>query len=94
MLTNRKPQDDGLAGDLEDAIFAAEFGDVIGKHPGTPNVYLDPQLFFRNIGARADDDGRLAIHIPLRDAPPLIEARPPVSGTVPTFGCRHERSSS
>jgi hypothetical protein len=37
-----------MSGDLKDAIFAADFGDVISNHPGTPEVYRDPQLFFRN----------------------------------------------
>lgn len=37
-----------MSGDLKDAIFAADFGDVIAKHPGTPEVYSDPALFFRN----------------------------------------------
>lgn len=48
ILTRCKPRADVLAGDLKDAIFAADFGDVIAKHPGTPEVYRDPQLFFRN----------------------------------------------
>jgi hypothetical protein len=28
-----------LSGDLKDAIFAADIGDVISTQPGTPNVY-------------------------------------------------------
>lgn len=48
ILTTCKPRADVLSGDLKDAIFAADFGDVISKHPGTPEVYRDPQLFFRN----------------------------------------------
>jgi hypothetical protein len=37
-----------LSGDLKDAIFAADFGDVVSGHSGTPDVYRDPELFFRN----------------------------------------------
>ncbi len=48
ILTNCTPRADVLAGDLKDAIFAADFGDVISGHAGAPEVYLDPQLFFRN----------------------------------------------
>jgi hypothetical protein len=48
ILTTCKPRADVLSGDLKDAIFAADFGDVISNHPGTPEVYSDPQLFFRN----------------------------------------------
>lgn len=48
ILTTCKPRPDVLSGDLKDAIFAADFGDVISNHPGTPEVYRDPQLFFRN----------------------------------------------
>lgn len=39
---------DVLSGDLKDYIFAVEFGDLIASHTGTPEVYRDPQLFFRN----------------------------------------------
>lgn len=48
ILTTCKPRADVLSGDLKDAIFAADFGDVVSNHPGTPEVYRDPQLFFRN----------------------------------------------
>jgi Protein of unknown function (DUF499) len=48
ILTKCKPRADVLSGDLKDAIFAADFGDVIANHPGTPDVYGDPRLFFRN----------------------------------------------
>jgi len=48
ILTTCKPRADVLAGDLKDAIFAADFGDVIANQPGTPEVYRDPELFFRN----------------------------------------------
>jgi len=44
--TNCKPRKEVLKGDLEDAIFAADFGDLIaGK---APNVYSDPHQFFQN----------------------------------------------
>lgn len=48
ILTTCNPRADVLSGDLKDAIFAADFGDVVSNHPGTPDVYRDPQLFFRN----------------------------------------------
>lgn len=48
ILASCAPRTDVLSGDLKDAIFAADFGDVISNHPGTPDVYRDPQLFFRN----------------------------------------------
>lgn len=48
ILDSCKPRADVLSGDLKDAIFAADFGDVVANHPGTPEVYRDPQLFFRN----------------------------------------------
>lgn len=40
------PRSDLLKGDLEDAIFAADFGHVVGGI--APNVYNDPAEFFRN----------------------------------------------
>lgn len=41
-----KPRDEVLRGDLSDAIFAADFGDLIA---GTaPKVYKDARTFFRN----------------------------------------------
>lgn len=48
ILTSCKPRADVLSGDLKDAIFAADFGDVVSNRPGTPEVYSDPKLFFRN----------------------------------------------
>ena len=48
ILTACTPRADVLSGDLKDAIFAADFGDVIADHAGTPDVYRDPNLFFRN----------------------------------------------
>jgi len=48
ILTTCKPRADVLAGDLKDAIFAADFGDVVSGHAGAPDVYRDPQLSFRN----------------------------------------------
>ena len=45
VLTSCKPRKEVLKGDLDDAIFAADFGDLIG---GTaPPVYRDPKLFFQ-----------------------------------------------
>src|SRR3989338_1208108 len=41
-----KPRDEVLRGELSDAIFAADFGDLIA---GTaPKVYKDDKAFFRN----------------------------------------------
>jgi len=48
ILTTCTPRADVLAGDLKDAIFAADFGDVVSGHAGAPEVYRDPKLFFRN----------------------------------------------
>jgi hypothetical protein len=48
ILATRTPRADVLAGGLKDAILAADFGDVVSRHPGTPDVYLDSKLFFRN----------------------------------------------
>jgi hypothetical protein len=48
ILSACRPRADVLSGDLKDAIFAADFGDVIADHAGTPDVYRNPVLFFRN----------------------------------------------
>lgn len=48
ILSSCTPRPDVLSGDLKDAIFAADFGDVVAGHPGAPEVYRDPALFFRN----------------------------------------------
>lgn len=48
ILTDCTPRADVLSGDLKDAIFAADFGDVVAKHPATPEVYRDPALFVQN----------------------------------------------
>jgi len=46
VLTGAKPRADVLKGDLDDAIFAADFGDLVA---GTaPKVYRDPATFFQN----------------------------------------------
>jgi len=46
VLTSTTPRPEVLKGDLEDAIFAADFGDLIA---GTaPKVYGDPVTFFQN----------------------------------------------
>jgi hypothetical protein len=41
-----KPRSEVLKGDLEDAIFAADFGHVVEKI--APDVYKTPTEFFRN----------------------------------------------
>jgi hypothetical protein len=41
-----KPRDEVLRGDLNDAIFAADFGDLIAG--SAPKVYKDAKTFFRN----------------------------------------------
>jgi hypothetical protein len=48
ILASCTPRADVLSGDLKDAIFAADFGDVVANHPGAAEVYRDPVLFFRN----------------------------------------------
>lgn len=46
ILVACKPRKEVLKGDLDDAIFAADFGDLVdGK---APKVYSDPKLFFQN----------------------------------------------
>lgn len=46
VLTSCKPRKEVLKGDLDDAIFAADFGDLIaGK---APKVYGDAKTFFQN----------------------------------------------
>ena len=46
VLTGCVPRKDVLKGDLDDAIFAADFGDlIVGK---APKVYSDPKVFFQN----------------------------------------------
>jgi len=46
ILKNCKPRKEVLKGDLDDAIFAADFGDLVaGK---APKVYGDPKTFFQN----------------------------------------------
>jgi len=46
VLTGCKPSEEVLRGDLNDAIFAADFGEVIAGN--APDVYGDAELFFRN----------------------------------------------
>lgn len=46
ILTGCKPRPEVLKGDLDDAIFAADFYHVVNG--GAPPVYGDPGLFFRN----------------------------------------------
>jgi len=46
VLTGCKPRKEVLKGDLDDAIFAADFGDLVaGK---APKVYSDPRTFDQN----------------------------------------------
>lgn len=46
VLKGCKPREEVLKGDLQDAIFAAHFGDVITG--SAPKVYKDAGIFFRN----------------------------------------------
>lgn len=46
VLSGCKPRKEVLKGDLNDAIFAADFGDLIAG--GAPPVYGDPKTFFQN----------------------------------------------
>ncbi|MEW6073149.1 MAG: DUF499 domain-containing protein [Planctomycetota bacterium] len=43
-----KPRKEVLKGDLDDAIFAADFGDLIAVPSKAPPVYRDPAAFFQN----------------------------------------------
>ena len=57
-----KPRLEVLEGDLDDAIFAADFGDLIAGDPGTPAVYSDAATFFANTHP-AKDLQRIAQHV-------------------------------
>ena len=46
VLKGAKPRKEVLHGDLEDAIFAAEFGKLISGN--APKVYADAKTFFQN----------------------------------------------
>lgn len=46
VLTNCRPRKEVLKGDLDDAIFAADFGDLIDG--SAPSVYKDAKTFFQN----------------------------------------------
>ncbi len=46
VLMGCQPRQEVLAGDLNDAIFAADFGDVVAAL--APEVYQNPEIFFRN----------------------------------------------
>jgi len=54
VLKSCEPRDEVLRGDLEDAIFAADFGDLVAEDPRTPRVYRDAQTFFTNTHPAAD----------------------------------------
>src|SRR5262245_29427108 len=46
VLPGCKPRKEVLKGDLDDAIFAADFADLIAGN--APKVYADPKTFFQN----------------------------------------------
>ena len=48
ILTSCKPRKEVLKGDLDDAIFAADFGSLIAGAKNTPSVYGEPVAFFQN----------------------------------------------
>ena len=48
VIESCKPRREVLVGELEDAIFAADFGDLIAEESETPSVYADPKTFFEN----------------------------------------------
>src|SRR5262245_24058701 len=54
VLKSCKPRKEVLEGDLEDAIFAADFGDLIADDPRTPRVYGHAATFFANTHPAAD----------------------------------------
>ena len=48
VLISCQPRKEVLKGDLDDAIFAADFGDLIAGAGKAPKVYGDPATFFHN----------------------------------------------
>lgn len=48
VLTGAKPRSEVLKSDLQDAIFAADFGDLIDIEGRAPDVYKVPAVFFQN----------------------------------------------
>jgi Protein of unknown function (DUF499) len=54
ILRSCKPRKEVFEGDLEDAIFAADFGDLIAHDDRTPLVYRDAATFFANTHPAAD----------------------------------------
>lgn len=62
VLRGCKPRREVLEGDLEDAIFAADFGDLIGGDERTPRVYRDAVTFFKNTHP-AKDLQRIVQHV-------------------------------
>jgi len=54
ILTACKPRREVIQGDLEDAIFAADFGDLIAGERGMPSVYRDAATFFQNTHPATD----------------------------------------
>src|SRR5439155_21740415 len=62
VLKSCKPRREVLEGDLEDAIFAADFGDLIAGDKRTPAVYRDAATFFANTHP-AKDLQRITQHV-------------------------------
>jgi len=52
VLTGAKPRSQVLKGDLQDEIFAADFGDLIAGR--APDVYKVPSVFFQNTHPAAE----------------------------------------
>ncbi len=48
VLQGCTPRPEVLKGDLDDAIFAADFGHLIAGEGAAPKVYSDPGIFFQN----------------------------------------------
>src|SRR5262245_16692769 len=65
VLKSCKPRKEVLEGDLEDAIFAADFGDLIADDARTPLVYRDAPTFFANTHP-ATDLKRIVEHVFVR----------------------------
>jgi hypothetical protein len=62
VLRSCKPRKEVLEGDLEDTIFAADFGDLVTGDPRTPLVYRDAATFFTNTHP-ATDLKRIVQHV-------------------------------
>ena len=94
VLTGCRPRREVLEGDLEDAIFAADFGDIVAEDPRTPRVYGDPRTFFENTDGRTvlalspleflDALARLIPPHPASTASATTASSPPTPASAPS----------